>query len=236
MWRFACCYLLLHFNNVEVCLLLQVTTRLCAFHPGRLTSTSGSTLSTTTRRTTTIWVSTSIMIDGSNGALWRLLRSLQTATKLGQGNVFTGVCDSVHRGGVLPQCMLGCHPLPPEQRPPGCRPPGSRHPPGADIPREQTPPRPDTPPEQTPCVPWADPPNQTPPLPTGADASIRSMSGRYASYWKGIPNVIFLWLAPSGWKILYPLLNEWILLTLLSIMQYNAGNIHARDFCAIWAI
>ena len=28
--------------------------------------------------------------------------------KLRQGNVFTGVCDSVHgRGGCLPQCMLG---------------------------------------------------------------------------------------------------------------------------------
>ena len=64
---YACCYLLLHFNNVEVCLLLQVTTRLCAFHPGRLTSTSGSTLSTTTKRTTTIWVSTSIMIAGPMG-------------------------------------------------------------------------------------------------------------------------------------------------------------------------
>ena len=74
MWRFACCYLLLHFNNVEVCLLLQVTTRLCAFHLGPLTSTSGSTLSTITRRTTTIWVSTSILIGGSNGALWRLPR------------------------------------------------------------------------------------------------------------------------------------------------------------------
>ena len=33
---------------------------------------------------------------------------LPPATKLGQGNVFTGMCDSVHRGG-LPQCMLGYH-------------------------------------------------------------------------------------------------------------------------------
>ena len=47
----------------------------------------------------------------------------------GQGYVFTRVCDSVHGGGGLPQCMLGYHP-------PGSRPPG-----------------------------------------------IRSMSGRYASYW-----------------------------------------------------
>ena len=51
---------------------------------------------------------------------------LPPATKLGQGYVFTRVCDSV-QGGCLPQCMLGY--TPPEQTPP----PGSRHP-------EQTPP------------------------------------------------------------------------------------------------
>ena len=44
----------------------------------------------------------------------QLKRFLPAATKLGQGNVFTGVCDSVH-GGCLPQCMLGYHP--PEQNP-----------------------------------------------------------------------------------------------------------------------
>ena len=93
-------------------------------------------------------------------------------------------------GGCLPQCMLRYHiPL--------SRHPWSRHPlgadthPGADTPRskhppEQTPPRADTPwsrhpREQTP--PRADtPPEQTPPSP-GADSGIRSMSGRYASYW-----------------------------------------------------
>ena len=60
----------------------------------------------------------------------------------GQGNIFTLVCHSVHRGGVLPQCMLGYHP-----------------------PDQTTPPRPD------------------PPPPREADSSIRSTSGRYASYW-----------------------------------------------------
>ena len=46
---------------------------------------------------------------------------LLPATKLGQGNVFTGVCDSVHRGGrCLPQCMLAYH---------HHHHPGSRHPP-----------------------------------------------------------------------------------------------------------
>ena len=54
---------------------------------------------------------------------------LPPATKLGQGYVFTGVCDTVHRGG-LPQCMLGYHnPPPPEQThtPQDQAPPRSRH-------------------------------------------------------------------------------------------------------------
>ena len=38
---------------------------------------------------------------------------LPPATKLGQGNIFTGVCDSVHRGEGLSQCMMGYHPHPP---------------------------------------------------------------------------------------------------------------------------
>ena len=46
--------------------------------------------------------------------------------KLGQGNAFRGVCDSVHGGGCLLQCMLGC------QTPPT--------PPGADTSQEQIPP------------------------------------------------------------------------------------------------
>ena len=75
-----------------------------------------------------------------------------------------------------------------DETPPGSRhpPPGSRHtfpeqtPPRADTPLEQTPLE-QTPPEQTP--PWsrAPPPEQTPP--PKADSGIRSMSGRYASYW-----------------------------------------------------
>ena len=48
---------------------------------------------------------------------------LLPATKLGQGYVFTRVCDSVHVGRwCLPQCMLGYTPSP-----------------GADTPQEQTP-------------------------------------------------------------------------------------------------
>ena len=78
---------------------------------------------------------------------------LPPATKLGQGYVFTGVCDSVHRG-VSASVHAGIHtppagsshplgadtPFPPKQttpcgadplrsRPPGSRPPWSRHPP-----------------------------------------------------------------------------------------------------------
>ena len=55
------------------------------------------------------------------------LYSLPPATKLGQGYIFTGVCDSVNRGVCLSACWDT---------------PRSRHPPGADTPREQTPPLP----------------------------------------------------------------------------------------------
>ena len=84
---------------------------------------------------------------------------LPAATKLGQGNIFTGVCLSTGGAwggwgeGCLPQCMLG-YPLleqtppqeqtlplppleqtPPEQTPPGSRPPQEQTPPpGADHP------------------------------------------------------------------------------------------------------
>ena len=117
--------------------------------------------------------------------------SLPPATKLGQGYIFTGVCDSVHRGG-LPQCILGYHPpdqAPPwEQTPPGADPLGAdTHPhPGADTPQEQTPqgadtPRADTPQEQTPPSPWSrHPPRHR------ACWEIWSTRGRYASYWNAI--------------------------------------------------
>ena len=66
---------------------------------------------------------------------------LPPATKLGQGYIFTGVCDSVHSGG-LPQCMLGYCPPPrgPDKHPPSGP---SRHPPGLGTPltRQAPPPR-----------------------------------------------------------------------------------------------
>ena len=147
--------------------------------------------------------------------------SFVTGRNCGQGNIFTPVCHSVHRGGVLPQCMLGYHPPPRDQAdtpPPGSEtttphPPGTRQTPtGPGIPprirhhpppgTRQTPqirhhpsPRSDTTPPPgsdttPPPGPGRPPPGtrQTPqdqadPPPPEADSSIRSMSGRYASYW-----------------------------------------------------
>ena len=94
---------------------------------------------------------------------------LPAATKLGQGNIFTGVCLSTGGMGV---CLSAWWDIPPwEQTPPQSRhhpPPEqttlrSRHPLGADTsPREQTPPPGSRhPPKQTP------PRSRHPPL--GAD-------------------------------------------------------------------
>ena len=91
----------------------------------------------------------------------------------GQGYVFTRVCDSVHRGGVSGQTppWQGEHP------PTGTRqtpPRPFRHPPGTrQTPLDQA----DTPPDQ------ADTPPDQADTPREEDCSIRSMSGRYASYW-----------------------------------------------------
>ena len=57
---------------------------------------------------------------------------------LGQGHIFTPVCHSVHGGGVLPQCMLGCHPQ-------------TRHPLDQASPRTRYPPGPGTHPRCRAC-------------------------------------------------------------------------------------
>ena len=87
-------------------------------------------------------------------------------------------------GGCLPQCMLGCQ-TPPDQAPtqehthPGADTPQSRH--HTSQSRHHTP-------QSRPPPPRADPPGSRHPPGPGtpsleADASIRSMSGQYASYW-----------------------------------------------------
>ena len=86
------------------------------------------------------------------------LQFLPPATKLGQGYVFTRVCDSVHKGGV---CLSACWDTP-------C----TRHP------------RPGTPPDQAPPRPGTPPPIQAPK--SRACWEILSTSGRYASYWNAI--------------------------------------------------
>ena len=92
--------------------------------------------------------------------------------------VFIRVCHSVNRGGGLPQCMLGYHPPQEGGMPLGSRPPPKK---AAPRPKKEGPLGKQTPPFKK----EADPP---PPPPR-----IRSMSGRYASYWnayllKWVPN------------------------------------------------
>ena len=73
-----------------------------------------------------------------------LVYLLPPATKLGQGYIFTGICDSVHSGGFA-SVHAGMPPLGPG--PPGPGTPGTRHPPRTrhHPSRDQAPP----PPEQS---------------------------------------------------------------------------------------
>ena len=88
----------------------------------------------------------------------------------GQGNIFTPVCHSVHRGGVSASVHAGI-PHPPSRHPLEQTPPQSRHPPRVDTPPSRHPHQSRHPPEQTcPPPPRADmspqadiPPEQTPP-------------------------------------------------------------------------
>ena len=74
----------------------------------------------------------------SGGHIYRPQRSC------GQGNIFTPVCHSVHRGGV---CLSACwDTTPPREQ----TPPWSRHPPRADTPSRSRHAPEQTPPEQTP--------------------------------------------------------------------------------------
>ena len=61
---------------------------------------------------------------------------LPPATKLGQGYLFTGVCDSVHRGGGG-SASVHAGITPPDQTPPRARHPPNQTPSRSDTPREQ---------------------------------------------------------------------------------------------------
>ena len=95
---------------------------------------------------------------------------LPAATKLGQGNIFTGVCLST---GGSASVHAGIYPR--WEHPPGQTPP----------PWYQTRPGPD--------LPGGDPPGTRPSR--EADSSIRSTSGRYASYWNA-----FLFMQKNSMK------------------------------------
>ena len=127
----------------------------------------------------------------------------------GQGNIFTPVCHSVHRGEYLtryppprtrytppdqepPRDQV--HPTPPQTRyPPGSgTPPDQVHPPGPGTPQiRYTPLGPGTPPwirytprdqVHTALGPGTPPPDQVH-TPRAANSGILSTIGRYASYW-----------------------------------------------------
>ena len=108
--------------------------------------------------------------------------------------IFLHLSAILFTGGV---CLSACwdtttqsrHPsradTPPEQTPPWSRhPPGSRHTPPEQTPLEQTPP-------------WEQTPRSRPP-PWEADSGIRSMTGRYASYWNAFLFSCCFW-KKIGW-------------------------------------
>ena len=110
---------------------------------------------------------------------------LQAATNLGQGYVFTRVCDSVHRGVCLSACW-DTHPPGPDQTPQEQTPSRTRPPPGPDPLQDQTTPRSRPPGARSP---FSRPTPRTSQCPTrsrppsSACWEIRATTGRYASYW-----------------------------------------------------
>ena len=111
----------------------------------------------------------------------------------GQGYVFTRVCDSVHRGvsgQPPPRTWQGDPPDQADTPPPG---PGKEPPPWS----RQTPPEPG---RENPPADQADTPPRPGP-PREEDFSIRSMSGRYASYWNAF--LFYLCSLPLYSEIIY---------------------------------
>ena len=116
----------------------------------------------------------------------------------GQGNIFTPVCHSVHRGWWWYPEGTEADPTPPQIRhtprtrhttPPDHTPPDQAHPPRPNPSAlgPGTPPSPDQA-HHPPPTRHTNPPDQIhhppgPDTPREADSGIRSTSGRYASYW-----------------------------------------------------
>ena len=118
----------------------------------------------------------------------------------GQGNVFTGVCLSTGGGRVSASVHAGM-PYPPGWRaPPMESPPRWRTPPGWRPPLDGEPPRDGEPPPDGEPQP---PPRMEKPPPE-ADSSIRSTSGRYASYW----NAFLFYIVLLGLKERFSLAQE----------------------------
>ena len=109
--------------------------------------------------------------------LHNVTSSLPAATKLGQGDIFTSVCQEFCPWGI---CLCACWhiPLPAPDPLDQTSPPQTR-----PSPWDQTPQPDQTPPTRQP--PGPDPPPE-------ADCSIRSTSGWYASYWNAFLYLLFL--------------------------------------------
>ena len=151
---------------------------------------------------------------------------------LGQGNIFSRVCQEFCSQGGLPQYMLGYHPPPPqEQTTPWDQAPRPDTPLAPGTPRDQALPRADTTPPQHQAPPGpGTPQSRHPPPPStrhpqdqanpsgtrqtplhSAYWKIRSTSGRYASHW----NAILLRLI-ANMKLLISYTNSLILRTVCS--------------------
>ena len=138
--------------------------------------------------------------------IWSMNNYYRPQRSCGQGNVFTAVCLSTGGGRVSASVHAGM-PFPPRTRqtPPGTgrspwdqpdppetreTPPGpGRHPPGPGRPPRTR----QTPQDQ------ADPPLGPGRPPREADSSIRSTSGRYASYW----NAFLFWELFHFYEIIF---------------------------------
>ena len=113
---------------------------------------------------------------------------LQASVILGEG-----VSASVHVG--IPHPPRGRHP-PGSIHPLRNRHPSKQPPPGADTPRsgppKQTPPKRQTSPKKQIPLGSRHPPSRHPPPKKNAGSGIRSMSGRYASYWNAFLLILYL--------------------------------------------